>query len=321
MELGMEGIRQRLDIVYVKLRRIPETFDRYATTAAHPPQHIVPELDRVKSEVALLHGVEKLGSELDQLADAARESLTALLSLDSVSPRRKGEAERLLLELRGSAFEESPFWKMTSTFTETFAYASDPLLRVEGGSLFVPTPRFVKRYADHSTFVRVLFQELQNRCAALRNVMEEVREGALLDEPAGLPMDRVDVLHHSTFEQLVADLLDRDGYRIVRSGGGSGDQGVDVLAVDELGNHLAVQCKHFTGGNGRVGQPVVQHLVGGSHPPRTLPIVVTNGLFVGGAKAWAEDGDRARLIDRQALKRWSEDGEPLSTVLREVASE
>ncbi|MFB7517238.1 restriction endonuclease [Streptomyces sp. NPDC056144] len=321
MELGMEGIRQRLDIVHLKLRRIPETFDRYATTAAHPPQHIVSELDRVKSEVDLLHGVEKLGGELGQLTEATRESLGALLSLDSVSPRRKEEAERLLLELHGSAFENSSFWEMTGTFAETFAYASDPLLRVGGGSLFVPTPRFVKRYTDHATFVRILFQELRNRWAALRIVVEEAREGSLLDDPAGLPMDRVDALHHSTFEQLVADLLDRDGYRIVRSGGGSGDQGVDVLAVDELGNHLAVQCKHFTGGNGRVGQPVVQHLVGGSHPPRTLPIVVTNGLFVGGAKAWAEDGDRARLIDRQALKRWSEDGEPLSTVLREVMSE
>ncbi|MFF2191690.1 restriction endonuclease [Streptomyces sp. NPDC058157] len=154
-------------------------------------------------------------------------------------------------------------------------------------------------------------QVLSATCASIHRDIE-----AVIMRRAGLYLRQIDNLHHSAFEQHIADLLDRDGYRIVRSGGGAGDQGVDVLAVDELGNHLAVQAKHFTAGNGRVGQPVLQHLVGGNHPPRTLPIVVTNGAFVGGAKAWAAEGDRVRLIDREGLKRWSEAGMPLADVLR-----
>ncbi|MCX5380432.1 restriction endonuclease [Streptomyces sp. NBC_00091] len=316
MELGAEGIRQRLVIVQKKLNRGLAGLRVHDETVARVPKSDVLELDRVRFEVALLRDVETLGILLNQLVGAARESLGDLTSLDLRSVRRKEEAERLLLALDGPAFEDSPLWDMTKEFAATFTYASDPLLRAGGGRFFGPTALFIQQYAQHAGLVRVLHRELRSRWHSLWQVVKEALDGSVLDEPAGLPMDQVDTLHHQAFEQLIADLLDRDGYRIVRSGGGSGDQGVDVLAVDPLGNHLAVQCKHFAAGNGRVGQPVVQHLVGGAHPPRTLPIVVTNGQFVGGAKVWAMESDRARLIDRQALKLWSEDGETLGVVMR-----
>lgn len=318
METGTEGVRQRLTLVRKKLDRVHAGVRAHEETVARPPHHHsdVLDLGRVRFEEALLADVKRLGGELNDLTGTARESLKEFLSLGPASPRRRDQAEQLLLTLDGPAFEDSVLWKMTGEFATTFDYASDPLLKAGGGRFFTPTAVFVLQYAQHAGLVRVLYRDVRERLHALTGVVREAVDGPLLDEPAGMPMDQVDCLHHTAFEQLVADLLDRDGYRIVRSGGGSGDQGVDVLAVDSLGNHLALQCKHFAMGNGRVGQPVVQHLVGGAHPPRTLPIVVTNGQFVGGAKDWAGEGDRARLIDRQALKHWSEDGEALADVMK-----
>lgn len=110
----------------------------------------------------------------------------------------------------------------------------------------------------------------------------------------------------------------RDGYRIIRSGGGAGDMGADVLGADPLGRFVMVQAKHFTRGSGSVGQPVVQHLYGGAMAthPSTLPVAVTNGRLTGGAKGWAAEHFRARLIGREELRRWAENGESLESVLK-----
>lgn len=140
----------------------------------------------------------------------------------------------------------------------------------------------------------------------------------LFRPPAGMGILQVDVLHHREFEQFVADLLDRDGYHIVRSGGGAGDQGADVLAVDDLGRYLMVQCKHRRDGQGAVGQDVAQHLWGGAMAlhSTTLPIIVTNSRFTGSAKMWAAEGNRVRLIGREELTQWAQEGKTLGEVLK-----
>lgn len=140
----------------------------------------------------------------------------------------------------------------------------------------------------------------------------------LFRPPVGMGMLQVDVLHHREFEQLIADLLDRDGYHIIRSGGGAGDQGADVLAMDDLGRYLMVQCKHRRDGEGSVGQAVAQHLWGGAMAlhSTTLPIVVTNSRFTGSAKVWAAEGNRVRLIGREELTQWVQEGKTLGEVLK-----
>ncbi|MFJ2099362.1 restriction endonuclease [Streptomyces anulatus] len=169
----------------------------------------------------------------------------------------------------------------------------------------------------HSTIVRRRYEQLVGYGTMVVGLLDDLLEAGIFTEPAGLPMDAIDALHHSHFEKLVSDLMDRDGYRVVRSGGGSGDQGVDVLAIDDKGQYLMVQCKHFRDGKGSVGQPVMQHLYGGAMSVRrsTLAIVVTNGRIVGTAKEWAEENDRVRLVGREALQRWAEGGEALIAVI------
>ncbi|WP_405842405.1 restriction endonuclease [Streptomyces platensis] len=138
----------------------------------------------------------------------------------------------------------------------------------------------------------------------------KIRLNGIFRPVAGMSMADIDGLHHSEFERLVADLMDRDGYRVVRSCGGAGDQGADVLAMDDKGRYRMIQCKHHRNGSASVGQPVVQHLYGGARATErpTLPIVVTNARFTSSARRWARENDKVRLVDREILKRWAEDG-------------
>ncbi|MFD9729891.1 restriction endonuclease [Streptomyces sp. NPDC059072] len=83
-----------------------------------------------------------------------------------------------------------------------------------------------------------------------------------------------------------------------------------------------IQCKHFQGENASVGQPVVQHVYGGAMSVHlsTLAIVVTNSRITGGARVWAKENGKVRLVPRDALKSSAEDGETLTDVVAPKAS-
>lgn len=231
-------------------------------------------------------------------------------------PRRFGDAVRKFrLDL-----PDQPQWREErfgyEEIEETLLMATSPLLGAEGGRLFIPTAVYLQRYKNHSTAVQTRHRELYVYSGMLLGALSRFLESGAL-RGSELPMEQIDALHHSDFEQLLADLLVRDGYRILRSGGGAGDMGADVLAVDEFGRHIMVQAKHFTGGTGSVGQPVAQHLYGGAMAahPGTLAVLVTNGRITGGAKVWAKEKDRVRLVDREGLDRWSAGGEAVADVI------
>jgi restriction system protein len=48
-------------------------------------------------------------------------------------------------------------------------------------------------------------------------------------------LSQLDVLHHAKFEEVVRDLMRRDGCQDARRVGGGGDLGADVKATDPLG--------------------------------------------------------------------------------------
>ncbi|MFD6364833.1 restriction endonuclease, partial [Streptomyces roseolus] len=95
----------------------------------------------------------------------------------------------------------------------------------------------------------------------------------------------------------------------------AGERGADVIAVDGLGRRIMLRAKHFRGGNGSVGRPVVRHLHGGATADHraTLPIAVTSGRFTGGATAWAAERDRVRLAGREVLRRRAQEDVPFRT--------
>ncbi|MGW6978134.1 restriction endonuclease [Streptomyces sp. NPDC054932] len=316
-ETGTEGLRQRLRLLQDRLERCASLLHAHRETAGRSPRTDALALGLVQADLGLLRAVEQCTVEVNDVDDALNEFCRELMAADLKSVRRKEEAERLLA-LTGAPPSLSDGWRASVEIAETFAHASSPLLRVEGGSLFGPTALFIRRYAEHATFTRAMYRDIGAWRALLWKTVGEALEGPLLREPTLMLVEEIDALHHSRFERLIADLLDRDGYQIIRSGGGSGDMGADVLAADPLGRYVMVQAKHFTGGNGSVGQPVVQHLYGGAMATHasTLPVVVTNGKLTGGAKVWAAEDFRARLIGRDELRRWAEDGETLESVLK-----
>ena len=100
------------------------------------------------------------------------------------------------------------------------------------------------------------------------------------------------------FEQLIADLFRRQGYR-VRETGGQSDGGVDLILDKDGAEHL-VQCKQYKAW--KVGAPRVREFYGAmaAHATRCEGIYVTCGRFTREACDFA-NGKPLRLIDGYEL--------------------
>ncbi len=59
------------------------------------------------------------------------------------------------------------------------------------------------------------------------------------------PLNDLLALTPGEFEEEVARLLERQGYRDVRRVSGSDDLDVDIFCLDEAGSRVAVQCKRY----------------------------------------------------------------------------
>jgi restriction system protein len=129
-------------------------------------------------------------------------------------------------------------------------------------------------------------------------------------------LDDIHAMTPTEFERTVAALARRDGYHVVRDGGGARDLGADVIA--ETPDHLRVvfQCKHRQSGFGKVGSPDIQTLNGTARPEHNADIVVavTNGTFTKPASDFARAHD-IHLLCQARLRRWATWGEPLTSVL------
>ncbi|NXY98967.1 restriction endonuclease [Streptomyces sp. BR123] len=180
-----------------------------------------------------------------------------------------------------------------------------------------------RRLSHHEAETRRLQRE--NRDMRLCLVLEEARRRAAWR--TGLGSDRaerragyspsveeIDSATPGEFEDIVRRLLERDGLR-ARVIGGRGDQAVDVLAFDAVGRAMAVQCKHTTRGR-KVGSEVLYRINGTAAPVygAGVAMVVTNGSFTRDAATWG-DVHGIRLIDREALVRWSAEADHLYQVV------
>ncbi|MGW6415260.1 restriction endonuclease [Streptomyces sp. NPDC055055] len=276
---------------------------------------------RVVEEVTLLTNIERLDGELRNVRADLEDCLVDLTRLDTLSAHSRQEAVEIDTRMRATAVDRSAAWQSIQLIRQTLRYASDPLLKAEDGLLFEPTPLFIARYTEHTQTVRALWRELSSRCDALVDLVGDALRGPTR-KSVTMTLVEIDALAPDAFEKFVGMLLERDGFRILRSGGGAYDRGADVLAADALDRRIMVQCKHSQSGGGSVGQPVVQHLYGGAMAMElsTLPVLVTNGRITEGARKWAGQGNRVRLILRDDLQRWGEYGEPLADILKGTGS-
>ena len=105
------------------------------------------------------------------------------------------------------------------------------------------------------------------------------------------------------FEDEVARLLERQGYRAVQRVGDTGDLGVDIFCVDcvdEVGNRIVVQCKRYAPDR-LIGSPAIQSFFGMvAHHGAHRGLYVTTSAFTVPARTLAEQRD-IDLTDGQEL--------------------
>lgn len=118
----------------------------------------------------------------------------------------------------------------------------------------------------------------------------------------------LDALHWREFEELVADLLSKDGY-YVKLGPGKNDGGKDIIAVKEvenIGPVMAVwQAKKLNPGN-KVGIGVIRELADTCHENKASKGVIVTTTFL--TKSAIERVQRDKYIlnkmDRDDLMKW-----------------
>ncbi|MFI6942480.1 restriction endonuclease [Streptomyces sp. NPDC050418] len=133
--------------------------------------------------------------------------------------------------------------------------------------------------------------------------------------PVRYSLAHLDSLDPTAFELAVCSLLRRDGLA-ARHVGRAGDKGADVLVVDRSRRRVVVQCKRLRPDR-RVGDQDVQRVNGTYRHDHAadFAVIVTTGGFTRAARA---SGPRygIHLVDRGALERWADLGEPLYRILR-----
>lgn len=107
----------------------------------------------------------------------------------------------------------------------------------------------------------------------------------------------IDKMEGHDFEYWCADLLRKNGFYNVEVTQGSGDHGVDILAVKD-GVSYAVQCKCYSHDLGNT--PVQEIYAGKEMYGCQVAAVMTNRHFTAGGKALAEK-TRVLLWDRDTL--------------------
>ncbi|MGW6857788.1 restriction endonuclease [Streptomyces xanthophaeus] len=156
----------------------------------------------------------------------------------------------------------------------------------------------------------------KHRDAMHELALREAEMDSFLKTEHSISLDDIHAMTPAGFEQAVATLARRDGFNILREGGGARDLGADVIAVTPESLRIVFQCKHRQAGLKKVGSPEIQTLNGTARPEHRADIVVavTNGRFTKPATDFAHD-HQIHLVDQALLNRWARWGEPLMTVL------
>ncbi|GLW59487.1 restriction endonuclease [Kitasatospora phosalacinea] len=148
-------------------------------------------------------------------------------------------------------------------------------------------------------------------CAQL--IETAVRREAFAETEASLQVEQYARLNGPGLERLAARLLERDGLTVLRSAGGSGDQGVDVIGRLPSGELVAIQSKyrHQKSVEAEIVYALngsARQLHGASHA-----VVLTNTKFTDQARRDAERLD-IWLVDGDALTAWATWGDTLYDV-------
>jgi restriction system protein len=142
------------------------------------------------------------------------------------------------------------------------------------------------------------------------------RRALVIDVAESRAADALDGISWQAFEMLVGEGFRLQGYKVVETGGGGADGGVDLVLI-KGGEKFLVQCKQWRAL--KVGVEIVRELYGVmAARGATGGFVVTSGRFTDDAGKFAS-GRNVRLIDgpqlqaliRQAKAAYGRDARPL----------
>lgn len=120
----------------------------------------------------------------------------------------------------------------------------------------------------------------------------------------------IDTMTGPEFEQYVAGLMRRTGFRAVQVTGQAADLGADITASAPDGRRVVVQCKRYAGS---VGSPHVQRLNGTAwtiHRAEVTMLVTTGRLTTHALSLAGQCG--ITVVDRAALATWISSSRPPS---------
>ena len=154
---------------------------------------------------------------------------------------------------------------------------------------------------------------------ALSSFLARRRREQLVSEAARGGADALDGMDWREFEMLVGEAYRLQGYRVMETGGGGADGGVD-LVLSKGGEKFLVQCKQWKAY--KVGVQVVRELYGvmAAHGA-TGGHVVTSGRFTQEAIDFAAgrnielvEGSQLRVLIQKAQASWSRTSPKPSTI-------
>ncbi len=146
---------------------------------------------------------------------------------------------------------------------------------------------------------------------AAGSALRRRERSALLSKAAqGHTASIVDGMSWRQFELLVGEALRQQGYRVLETGGGGADGGVDLILTKD-GETFLVQCKQWRAY--KVGVAVVRELFGVmAAKGATGGYLVTSGRFTAEASDFAR-GRNVTLVDGTELAKWIKAARTTST--------
>lgn len=203
-------------------------------------------------------------------------------------PRRRASDELLAVLVR------LPWW--VCAVLAALSYLVADVLASRGVDPSRPATAVVSGLA---TGARMALPILFLACAAASAIGRAWRRG-LFDRASGTSgAQAIADMDWSAFEALLGEAYRRKGYRVVETGRGGADGGVD-LALARDGALTLVQCKHWKAR--QVGVTVVRELLGVMTARKAAAgIVVTSGRYTDEARRFARESG-VELVDGTALQ-------------------
>lgn len=196
-------------------------------------------------------------------------------TLDLVNVR-----ESLRIDARSARIEECKAY-LDQLQQDVQSRLSKALTRMESESLDRRITKLVQ--AIERTFPRIkqpakrsLEALFQATMADYQQAVENAQKHGEERKKSNQTLEGLRRLSPSGFEEYIGDLFEGLGYQRVNIRGGSGDQGVDILAEKD-GERVAIQCKRY---KGMVGPHAVRDLMGAmGSADAQRGLLITTGVF------------------------------------------